>query len=187
VTSDRAWKKLVAATRRLKRSEGRVARRNARASFATALRQLRAAVDEEFPPLLAKGVKYTPAMKVEDSRIKRVHRQRMTKEQRMEVDERRVRQQAAKAKHEGWVPVPLARRDQVVTDCAAAGVRVRIIGTSRNPRWGRNPGWPWVRQWVLAVAPGNRRGLLEAKHNVYKQRALMAESLLRDGKTADGG
>lgn len=51
MTIDQAQRKLRRALKRLDPAQGKVARRNARTAIAYAIRQLRAAVDETFPPL----------------------------------------------------------------------------------------------------------------------------------------
>ena len=145
MTSEEALKRLKGAIANLSADQGRVARKNARAKIARCLRALRSAVDEEFPPI------------VKTREIKR-HKKRGPPDTFL--------------RNAGWAPVPANYRTRIVEACAAAGVRVRIVGPLRSP---------WVRAWVLSVEPGNVSKLKETKRSTAKQRALMSTALLKGG------
>ncbi len=167
----RAMDKLQRAILRLRKSEGRVARRNARTELAAALRAVRAAVDECFPPI----------RKPETSDQKKWNRTiygEMSQDQRKERHSRRMHERNKRLSTAGFYPIPAGRQAQVLRDCAAAGVRVVLVGSDH---------YPWVKSWVLHARPGDISQLREANRSISARKAILAEAILRDQVRKEDG
>jgi len=140
-----ALRELERAARKLHPEQGRLARRNARARLAAAIRKLRRTVDDSFPRI--------SSQREVENVAGRAARRKLTPHERIK-----------KLREAGWVNV--APGSSAVADCAAAGVRVR-----RGPNgslWVR--GWvvavPAGAVGALRKAKGNaaaQRAILSAK------------------------
>lgn len=141
--------KLKQALRRLERSEGRIARNNARKAVRQVLRGILREMDERFPVI--------PKQKV----AQRVTG--LTPAQRVAIRKRKLIAR-------GFITLAEAARglpDVKLADLAAAGIRVHVLSDSRDALYASSV---MVPGWTRSVSPGDVGKLKRLKRS-QKERA----------------